>query len=192
MTIEIDTSTQTGSWMSSRQEKLPAIYAHAGLNTTSDDPVTIFWGGNTSGDKVLGFFSYSVSYAIPSPPADQVFRTLIVSPGEEKLFDYISKIPYFAEFVRFEHVVSNKNELGKTASSDAESGVEADYVVWARLVGVNDETNDSIGVYVRPSRISSFDKLLASFISETILHPMTIQQAMDSVKEIGDNLSKLR
>ena len=191
MTVQIDPSTPTGTWMSSRQEELLAVYAHAGLNTTSDEPVTIFWGGKASGEKVLGFFTYSVSYAVPNP-RDQVFRTLIISPGEEMLFNYISKVPSFAEFVRFEHVVSNKNEPSKTDPSDIELDAEADFVVWARLVEVNEKTNDSIGVYVRPSRIFTFDELLASFISETVLRPMTVQQAMHSLKEIGDNLSKLR
>ena len=192
MAIHIDPATQTGSWMSSRQDKVPAVYAHAGLNTASDDPVTIFWGGNTSGDKVLGFFNSSVSYAISKSQSNEAFRTLIVTPDEENVFDFISKLPSFAKFVRFEHVLSDKPVSSKTNSSDIESASESDYVVWARLGEINKKANDSIGVYVRPSRIVNIDTLLASFISETMLDPMTVQQAMASVKEIGNNVQKLR
>jgi hypothetical protein len=187
MTIQVDPSTDTGSWMSSRQDNLPTIYAHSSLGAKADDPVTIFWGGNTSSERLIGFFNESLNCATTTT-GNQVFRTFAVTSDGEKVFAYIISSPenIYAQFLRLEHVLSSTGDL-----SDPDTITETDYVAWARLNEVSSKVNDSIGVYLRPSKVANMVKLLAVFVSETLIQPMTYQQAINSIREISDNLTQL-
>jgi hypothetical protein len=70
---------RTGRWIASLQDDLPCLYAHAGLGTPPDDPITVFWGGNTSGDQLLEFFAQSAGCSVGRQPptfSSSIFNTV--------------------------------------------------------------------------------------------------------------------
>jgi hypothetical protein len=185
----------TGRWLVSLQDDLPDLYAHAGRGTPQDDPITVFWGGATTGDQLLKFFTESVSDASSSASASPLFRTVVFAPDEEKVFirREAAAIPspydHSAEFVRLEHLVA---VLEDPAFQGTELLAAADYVVWARLTEPPRRVTDSIGVYVKPSRFQRVKPWLAIFVSGTTVSPMTVEQATRSLQQIDDNLWQLR
>jgi hypothetical protein len=191
MKIETEKDWSRGTWIAVPEKGRPEVIAHRGEGASGDDPVTMFWGGAVTVDGAMDFFQSTVGLAGPERPS--VLRTVVFTPGDKAQFEDPEKlllpepVRSAARFVRFEHCVPH--------SSDEKNGGEprdADYIVWARLEEKDDSTDDSIGVYVRPSRLRSIIPSLARFVSATKFGRVSADQAVGMLRELDDRLPRLR
>ena len=98
MPIRID-KTATGGWLSYMRHDGANIYAHAATSTNRDHPITVFWGGKVDTRGVIKFFRSSAGLAISPHPKQELFRTVVFTPDEERVFNDREK-PLFAREVR--------------------------------------------------------------------------------------------
>jgi hypothetical protein len=187
MKIETEKDRNSGSWVALPEQGRPEVMVHKGEGASSDDPVTLLWGGNVTVDRAMNFFQGTVGLAGTERPS--VLRTIVFTQGIPAQFEDPEKlllpepVRSAARFVRFEHCVSrtgdekNRGELR-----------DADYIVWARLDETNDSTDDSIGVYVRPSRLRSIIPSLAEFVATTKFNHMSADRAFGMLTEFDKRL----
>lgn len=188
--VEVKRDPSSGSWLTVRDHGRPEIIAYADEGSSGDDPVTVFWGGTASADYVMKFFLETVGNAGIERPG--VFRTVVfteASDPEEARREFKDNhelvfpqpIRSTARFVRFEHC--------RARGDDAK---DADYIVWARLDEKDADTDDSIGVYVHPSRLQSIRTALAHFISSTGFDRLNIEATLGMLGELDKRLLNLR
>ena len=191
MKIETQKDRSSGSWITIPEAGRPEVIVHRREGASGDDPVTVFWGGTVSLEGAMDFFQRTVGLAGPERPS--VLRMVAFTPADPAHFEDAEKLLLpeparsAAKFVRFEHCVSRRaNERNPADEKDA------DYIVWARLQEKDDKTDDSIGVYVRPSRLHSIIPLLAEFVSAARFSHMSPGQAAGMLEDLDRKLPSLR
>lgn len=191
MKIETEKDRSSGSWITIPADGRPEVIVHRGEGASGDAPVTVFWGGTVSVEGAMEFFQGTVDLAGPERPS--VLRTVVFTPGDAAQFEDPEKlllpepVRSAARFVRFEHCVwRNADEQNAGGQGNA------DYIVWARVQEKDNSTDDSIGVYVRPSRLHSIIPRLAQFVSATRFGHMSADRAAGMLRDLDGRLPSLR
>lgn len=156
-------STGSGPWFWASGDMHPVFAAQMAKH--SDEQITIFWAGLTSGEELADFFEQAGR--LVSQDVNRVFSTFAMHGTEASSLPKTSKLSRpvdlvrSPDFLRFECLVED-GPTPRTALG-----------TWARLNSLNGDEMDAIGVHLGTADLSTngdlspLSEMLAQFIAKT-------------------------
>jgi hypothetical protein len=130
----------------------------------TNGPLTILWKGSVDIWDLQKFF-FDAAHAVL--PRDRIFyRTRTLSPTDRDVVESadkpeIGRLAQEARFVRF--------ECSSVAGGVGEDLPDPTLIAWAMLDTQEDESQESIGIYLRREDIKAIRPQIEAFLSDTVL-----------------------